>query len=185
MMTLKPTAGADFPLIMVKTIDDRDVPLVDVNADAAAQKEDADSWTLVVIYRGQHCPICTNFLNALDTLYGRFLGIKTKVVAVSADSKAQLLKNMDNDLQVSFPVYYGLQLEDMKRLGVYISEPRDESETDHLFSEPALFVVNHKHQIQLVDIASGPFARPNLDQLLEGLSFARDNRYPIRGTHMS
>lgn len=182
MSATKPQAGSVFPPIKVRTLDDQDRILGEVGNDPAGKKRASDHWILIVIYRGQHCPICTNFLNALDSLYGRFLGIKVDVVAVSADSKAQLLKNIDDDLQVSFPVYHSLKLEDIETLGLYISEPMSDKETDHKFAEPALFVLNNKNQIQLVNISSGPFARPNLDQLFEGLAFARDNAYPIRGT---
>ncbi|MDG2609875.1 thioredoxin peroxidase, partial [Vibrio parahaemolyticus] len=69
----------------------------------------------------------------------------------------------------------------------YISEPRSEKETDHLFAEPGLFVVNSKGQVQLVDISNGPFARPDLEVLLSGLAFIRnpENDYPIRGTYQA
>ena len=183
MVTNKPEAGSYFPSIHVKTLDNRDVLLTEPSSDPVLSDKAANHWTLIIVYRGQHCPICTNFLNALDTMSGRFLGIKVDIVAVSADSAEQLQANIDNDLQVTFPLLHGLQVDDMKRLGVYISDPMSNSETDHPFSEPALFVLNEKNQIQLIDIASGPWARPNIDQLFEGLTYARDNHYPIRGKH--
>ncbi|GAA0854417.1 redoxin domain-containing protein [Aliiglaciecola litoralis] len=183
MLATKPEAGSQFPPILVKTLDNRETLLVDVNSDPANSNKNADWWKVVVVYRGQHCPICTNFLNALDSMYGRFQGIKVDIVAVSADSAVQLQENIDNDLQVSFPLFHSLQEADMKTLGLYISDPRSEAETDHAFAEPGLFVLNEKNQMQLIDIASGPFSRPNIDQLYEGLAYARENDYPIRGTH--
>lgn len=187
MNTLKLSSGADFPDILVKTLDDKVVSLVRRTSDVyvESQDENVHVWTLVIVYRGQHCPICTNFLNALDSLAGGFQGIQVNIVAVSADSKEQLQKNIEDDLSVSFPLYHSLALDDMKRLGLYISEPRGDSETDHLFAEPAMFVVNHRNKVQLLNISNGPFARPDVDQLLEGLRYARENEYPIRGTHLS
>ncbi|MGB2079256.1 MAG: peroxiredoxin family protein, partial [Vibrio sp.] len=107
-----------------------------------------------------------------------------EVVAVSADSQAQASAHKE-ELQVSFPIGYGLTLEDMKKLGVYISVPRSEQETDHDFSEPALFIVNEKGQLHVVDIANNPFIRPELEQLTKGLAWIKnpDNNYPIRGTY--
>ncbi|WJG09671.1 redoxin domain-containing protein [Aliiglaciecola sp. LCG003] len=182
-MNSKPVAGSKFPPILVKTLEDTETLLVDVVYDPSEQSSKKGNWTMVVFYRGQHCPICRNFLNALDSLAGGFQGINVDIVAVSGDSKQQLEKNIEDDLDVSFPIYHSLQLAEMKNLGLYISEPVSDSETDHLFNEPALFVLNERNEIQLVDIASGPFSRPNLDQLLQGLTYARENDYPIRGTY--
>ena len=71
-----------------------------------------------------------------------------------------------------------------KKLGLYISKPRSDKETDHNFAEPALFVVNEKNDIHIAEIANAPFVRPDLERLVSGLEFIRnpDNNYPIRGT---
>ena len=105
------------------------------------------------------------------------------MVAVSGDSKAQLDEHLD-DLSITFPIAYGLSQEDMEKLGLYISKPRSDKETDHNFAEPALFVVNEKNDIHIAEIANAPFVRPDLEQLVSGLEFIRnpDNNYPIRGT---
>ena len=72
----------------------------------------------------------------------------------------------------------------MKSLGLYISNPRSEAETDRPFSEPGLFVINASNQVQLIDISNAPFVRPELNAIINGLAFIRnpDNQYPIRGT---
>jgi hypothetical protein len=46
-----------------------------------------------------------------------------------------------------------------------------------------VFVVNGDGNIQILDISNAPFARPDLEGLLNGIKFVRDNDYPIRGTH--
>ena len=73
----------------------------------------------------------------------------------------------------------------MKELGVYISYPRSEKETDHPFAEPGLFVINEKGQVQVVDISNNPFVRPELEELVNGIDWIKnpDNDYPIRGTY--
>ena len=105
------------------------------------------------------------------------------VVAVSGDSKAQLDEHLD-ELSINFPIACGLSQSDMEKLGLYISEPRSEKETDHNFAEPALFVLNSDNEIHIAEIANAPFVRPDLEQLVSGLEFIRnpDNNYPIRGT---
>ncbi|WP_299220768.1 redoxin domain-containing protein [uncultured Psychrobacter sp.] len=139
-------------------------------------------WKLVVIYRGQHCPMCTKYLNELETRKASFYKTGVDIIAVSGDSKEQLESHFD-DIDINFPIAYGLSVEQMKTLGLYISDPRSENETDHPFAEPGIYVVNDKGDIQVVDISNNPFVRPDLEILAEGLAFIRDKDYPIRGTH--
>ena len=83
---------------------------------------------VVVVYRGRHCPLCTKFLNKLAEYRQRLLQVGIDVAAVSADSKEQLQEHL-NRLDVNFPLFYGLTLEQMQDLGLYISVPRSEKET--------------------------------------------------------
>ncbi|MGR5238752.1 peroxiredoxin-like family protein [Vibrio alfacsensis] len=177
MTASKFKAGERFPSISLPTFDGSTIEL-------GKPTENAD-WRLVVVYRGKHCPLCTRYLNELEGLKAKYLEAGVDIVAVSADSKEQVAQHMDQ-LSVSFPIAYGLTVDQMQTLGLYISEPRSEKETDHLFSEPGLFVVNDKGQVQVIDISNGPFARPDLNVLLSGLTFIRnpDNNYPIRGTYL-
>jgi peroxiredoxin len=136
---------------------------------------------MIVIYRGKHCPLCTKQLNALAKMKDKFEDAGVEIAAVSGDSHAQLTEHL-NDLQVNFPLYSGLSLSQMTDLGLYISEPRSDKETDHPFAEPAIFVINEQKQIQIVDKSNAPFSRPDLNDLLSGIKFIRENNYPIRGT---
>ena len=146
-------------------------------------KEEGCDWKMVVVYRGKHCPICTKFLNKLEDYKGRLRELNIDLVAVNGDSQTQVDEHLD-DLSITFPIAYGLSQEDMEKLGLYISKPRSDKETDHNFAEPALFVVNEKNDIHIAEIANAPFVRPDLEQLVSGLEFIRnpDNNYPIRGT---
>lgn len=141
-------------------------------------------WQMVVVYRGRHCPLCTRYLNQLEAYKERFRENGVDLVAVSADSPAQLEAHREK-LEVSFPLYHSLSLEQMETLGVYISVPRSEQETDHNFAEPGLFVVNQEGNLHVVDISNNPFVRPELESLASGLEWIRnpDNNYPIRGTY--
>ena len=103
-------------------------------------KEEGCDWKMVVVYRGKHCPICTKFLNKLEDYKGRLRELNIDLVAVSGDSKAQLDEHLD-DLSITFPIAYGLSQEDMEKLGLYISKPRSDKETDHNFAEPALLSI--------------------------------------------
>ena len=176
MKTEKLHAGAEFPPLSAY---DSDEKLVDISKPAGGS-----DWKMVVVYRGRHCPLCTKFLNGLSGFRQRLLDIGIDVAAVSADSKEQLNEHMER-LDVNFPLFYGLSLEQMQNLGVYISIPRSEKETDHSFAEPGLFVINGSGSVQVVDISNNPFARPDLEVFVSGLEWIRapENNYPIRGTY--
>ena len=172
--TIKLATGEAFPKIEVSLLDGSTVELgkAQTNAD----------WQMVVVYRGKHCPLCLRYLNLLEEHKNALAEIGVSVLAVSADSKEQLTEHMEK-LNISYPIAYGLTETQMKTLGLYISKPRSEQETDHNFSEPALFIINEKGTLQAVDISNAPFLRPELDVIVRGLTFVRSQEnYPIRGT---
>ena len=178
MNTIKLHAGSEFPALPVRASEDG---IVDISKPTG----DAD-WQMVVVYRGRHCPMCTKFLNNLAGYRDRLLGIGIDIAAVSADSKDQLDKHREQ-LDLNFPAFHGLTREQMQQLGLYISIPRSEQETDHDFPEPGLFVINAEGRLQVVDISNNPFARPDLEVFVSGLEWIRspENNYPIRGTFMA
>ena len=174
--TNKLHAGGAFPSIEAKLLNGETVKL--------GSPGNGLDWQMVVVYRGRHCPLCTRYLNQLQGAVESLKSIGVDLIAVSGDSKDQLESHM-SQLDVNFPIAYGLSLEQMKELGVYISDPRSPAETDHPFAEPGLFVVNSEGTIVVVDISNNPFVRPELQTLVNGLAWIRDpnNNYPIRGMH--
>lgn len=173
-------AGTAFPDIKVAIINDE---TLNGEKKSLGIPKSGHDWKLVVVYRGQHCPICTKYLNQLETVKKSFYEAGVDIIAVSADSKAQLESHLEK-IDISFPIAYGLSVEQMNTLGLYISDPRSEKETDHPFAEPATFVINADGNIHIIDISNAPFARPELASLASGVSFIRENDYPIRGTHI-
>ena len=167
-------AGITFP--------DISVTMLNGETKSLGTPENGHDWKLVVVYRGKHCPICTKYLNQLETIKTSFAEAGVDIIAISGDSKEQLEAHLE-ELDIDFPIAYGLTVEQMNTLGLYISEPRSEKVTDHPFAEPATFVINADGNIQIIDISNAPFARPELEGLANGLSFVRKNDYPIRGTH--
>lgn len=141
----------------------------------------ANRWQMLVVYRGKHCPVCRRYLKTLDDLSDQFSALGVEILAVSADPKERVeLEAREEGWR--FPVGYGLSQEQMRSLGLYISEPRSLQETDRPFPEPGLFVVNPEGKVQIVDVSNAPFARPDLNNVLQGLKFIQEKQYPIRGT---
>lgn len=175
MTAKKLLAGQNFPALSVNKIGGGKLGFL-------KPKEGCD-WLMMVVYRGKHCPLCTMYLSTLNELLPQFNELGVDVVAVSADPEEKALSQL-NDLKPNFDVGYGLTIEQMQSLGLYISNPRSEAETDRPFAEPGLFVINASNQLQIIDISNAPFVRPELTSIMRGLTFIRnpENNYPIRGT---
>lgn len=141
-------------------------------------------WQLVVVYRGLHCPLCKKYLARLQELESGFNAQGVDVVAVSGDplTKAQAFAE---EVALTVTVGHDLSVPQMRDLGLYVSDPRSAQETDRPFPEPGLFVINDRGAIQIVDVSNAPFARPDLQSILNGITFIRGNDYPVRGTHVS
>jgi peroxiredoxin len=176
MSNTKIEAGSIFPNVPVTHLDGETIDI--------GQPQGESKWMMAVVYRGRHCPLCTKYLNKLEGFKDRLADIGVDLAAVSGDSKDQLESHLEK-LDVSYPLFYGLTIEQMQRLGLYISIPRSEKETDHPFPEPGVFVINAQGQVQVVDISNNPFVRPELEALVSGLEWIKDpkNDYPIRGTY--
>ncbi|PRW58213.1 thioredoxin peroxidase [Chlorella sorokiniana] len=79
-------------------------------------------------------------------------------------------------------VAYGLNEEQMRRWGLYISRPLGPEESINLFSEPALFLVNPAGLLHVMVYSNASFARPDLKQIAQGIKMVQDRKQPIRGT---
>lgn len=144
-----------------------------------------NDWQMIVVYRGKHCPICTRYLSTLNELLPKFNELGVDVVAVSGDKEERAAIQL-TDMNLDFAVGYDMSIAQMQALGLYISDPRSEQESDRPFAEPGLFIINDQGNIQILDISNAPFARPDLNVILGGIGFVRnpENNYPVRGMHV-
>ena len=141
-----------------------------------------ENWQLIIVYRGLHCPLCKKYLQKLESLKDKFLVKGAEVVAVSGDPKDKAMIMVEST-KLSIPVGYGLSIQQMKKLGLYISNPISPEETDRPFPEPGMFAVNAEGKIHLIDVSNTPFNRSDLSELLETIEWIKENNYPIRGTY--
>ncbi len=176
MNSIKLAAGQVLPDITAAKLGGGEIRL--------ATPAESCKWRVIVVYRGKHCPICTNYLVRLNELLPEFNKIGVDVVAVSADSVEKAQAHI-GEISPDFEVGYGLSVEQMRKLGLYISNPRSAAETDRPFAEPALFAVNKRGELQVIDISNAPFSRPEPASVLMGLKFILNpnNSYPVRGTY--
>lgn len=169
MHSQKMSAGAVFPPLAWDAVGGKRV-------DPAQET----GWRMLVVYRGKHCPLCKAYLNTLNELLAEFRAANIAVSALSADGRDKAEAQVA-ECGWNFPVGYGLSVEQMRQLGLYVSDPRSPQETDRPFAEPGLFVLNPQGQVQIVDVSNAPFARPDLKSLLKGIQFVMSKDYPIRG----
>ena len=128
-----------------------------------------------MIRRGQ-----VYFVN-LNPTHGREQAGRRPVLVVSADPPEKAQANAEEH-GWTFPLACDLSQEQMRTLGLYISEPRSDAETDRPFAEPGAFLTNPEGDLQVVDISNAPWVRADLNALLRASKRIQEVGYPIRGT---
>jgi len=140
-----------------------------------------ETFTMILVYRGYHCPVCKGYLGKLNSLMDLAAENGLGVVAVSMDGAERAAAAKDEWGLDKVDVAYGLTEEKAREWGLFISSSIKEAESD-IFAEPGLFWVTAEGTIYLVDVANMPFARPDLEILIPKAGFASANGYPARGT---
>lgn len=135
---------------------------------------------MLFVYRGKHCPRCKRYLNKLNAVLPAWTEVMD-VLVVSADTREKAQADM-NEFGWDFDLCYGMSEAQMRALGLYVSEPLSEAETTENFAEPGAFAIRPDGTLMLVDISNGPAARPDLEELLDGMIFNITNNRPVRGT---
>ena len=142
--------------------------------------EKADYLTLLVFYRGYHCPVCKSYVPQLNKLVGQFNELGVQVIAASSDSKEKAEKTVQEWDLDKLRVAYGLPIEKAREWGLFISHAIKEEEPE-TFSEPGLFLIKPDKILYAAAIQTMPFTRPNLQELLQTLQYIKQKEYPARG----
>ncbi|MCZ8373871.1 MAG: redoxin domain-containing protein [Beijerinckiaceae bacterium] len=147
--------------------------------------EAPETFTLVVFYRGYHCPICRTQLRELEANLPEFEKRGVSVVAVSSDSGERAAKAKTEWNLPHLRLGYGLDLNMARRWGLYVSAGRGATsigvEEPALFSEPGLFLIRPDHTVYFASVQSMPFARPHFTDILGAIDFVVAKSYPARG----
>ena len=139
------------------------------------------NYTMILFYRGLHCPICKQQLGELEQRLEEFRKLGVETLAISGDSQDRAQTTQQEWKIPNVTIGYGLSVESMRRWGLYVSKGASEKEPP-LFNEPALFLIKPDRTVAYAVINSGPFGRPHLSDVAEGIDFILKNQYPIRGT---
>lgn len=146
-----------------------------------------ERFTLLVFYRGLHCPICAKYLLELGRLLPEYTKRGVDVIALSSDD-AERAKAMADKLKApELKVGHGLPLAEARRWGLYLSTSRGKTsigiEEPARFAEPGVFIVRPDGTLYYGAVQTMPFARPHFDELLAAIDFAIDKDYPARGEY--
>ncbi|MGO9905328.1 MAG: peroxiredoxin-like family protein [Solirubrobacteraceae bacterium] len=139
-----------------------------------------DGYTMVVFFRGLHCPVCRAQLSELNRRLDDLTDQGIEVIAVSGESRERTEQLASEWKLDRLPVGYGLTEEQMRSWGLFVSHGISDDEPA-VFSEPGLFLIASDGTVYYESILSMPVGRPRLDDLLGGLKWWREHNYPARG----
>ncbi|MEO9821744.1 MAG: peroxiredoxin-like family protein [Paracoccaceae bacterium] len=148
--------------------------------DLASEKP--ENFTMVLFYRGYHCPVCKNYLGGLVEALKEYEAAGFNVVVASMNTEELAQKSVDEWGLGDVRVGHSLTVDQAKDWGLWISKAFKDVEAD-LFTEPGLFWIRPDGKLYLADISNMPWARPDLKMLLSKVGYALENNYPARGTY--
>ena len=143
------------------------------------------NFSLIVVYRGLHCPICRGYLKELQSLLDEFKARGVNVVALSTDDDERARTAYEQWGLAGLPLGYGLSIATARAWGLFISTSRGVTsigiEEPALFAEPAIFLVRADRTLYAAAVSTMPFARPHFKDVLMALDYVINNDYPARG----
>ncbi len=164
------------------------VPALEVetlNGNWSLSAQNPDNFTMVVFYRGRHCPICSKYIAELDKLVGDFADIGVSVLALSSDGAERAAQAKQDWGLSNLEIGYGVSVEQAREWGLHRSAGRGKTsigiEEPGEFSEPGLFIVGTDNKLYWAQISTMPFARPHFREIIGALKFALEKNYPARG----
>ncbi len=144
-----------------------------------------ERFTLIVFYRGLHCPICRRYLSELVKLEGDFRARGVEAIAISSDTEDRARSAATEWQLGNLAVGYGLDLGVARTWGLFISSGRGKTsagvDEPAQFSEPGLFLVRADGTLYWSAIQTMPFARPRFEDMLSAVDVVIARDYPARG----
>ena len=164
------------------------VPALDIETlqgawSLSAQKP--ENFTMIVFYRGLHCPICSKYIGELDKLSAEFDAMGVSILALSGDSRERAEQTAKDWNLQAISLGYGVTTEQARDWGLHRSAGRGLTsigiEEPAEFSEPGLFIVRPDGTLYWSQLSTMPFARPHFREVIGALKFAMEKDYPARG----
>lgn len=138
------------------------------------------TFTMVVVYRSLHCPLCKRYLGEIEARLPEFESRGVEVVAVSVDTAERAARAKDEWGLKHLRIGHSLSIPAARAWNLYISRAQKDTEPPE-FTEPGLFLVLPDGMLYMASISSTPWIRPSLDQVLGAIDSFIANRPPARG----
>ena len=172
------------PLMPRKPVPALSLPLVGGGTWSLADQS-PDHFTMIVFYRGLHCPVCSTYLGDLNRKAGQFAERGTGILVASSDDGERAAEAKETWGLDGLDMAYGLPLGEAGKWGLYVSSGIGKTsigiEEPAQFAEPGLFLVRPDGTLYFGAVQTMPFARPAFGDILKALDFAIARDYPARG----
>ena len=137
-------------------------------------------FTIVVFFRGLHCPVCRAQLSELERRLSDLEERGIDLIVVSGETLERTTTLAHEWGLERLPLAYGLTEEQMRGWGLFISHGINDGEP-RLFNEPGLFLISPDQTVYYESVLSMPVGRPRLEDLLAGIDYWTTHDYPARG----
>lgn len=142
--------------------------------------ERPDNFTMIVFYRGLHCPYCKAYLEEINSKIYKLRDNGINVICISANSGRVAEDTVTKWEIEKLVIGHSLSIETARKWDLYISRGINKKEPEYFF-EPAIFLVRPDNTLYAANIQSMPFARPSIDDIIKSTDYILDNDYPARG----
>lgn len=147
--------------------------------------EAPERFTMIVFYRGLHCPICGRYLSELEGLLPEFGKRGVSVILASSDAKDRAEQAKMAWGLPDARLGYGLAIDRAREWGLYVSTSNGKTsagiEEPAQFNEPGLFLVRPDRRLSWGTTSTMLFARPHFNEVLQSVDFVIAKNYPARG----
>ena len=147
--------------------------------------QNPERFTMVVFYRGLHCPVCQRYTSELNGMLADFDKRGVSTVVASTDSQERAAEAKAQWGLPNLTVGYGLSIDKAREWGLYVSTGRGKTsagiEEPPLFAEPGIFLVKPDATLYWASVSTMPFARPHFTDIAGAIDFAVSKNYPARG----
>ena len=158
---------------------DLSFPLLDGNQWKLEQQK-PENFTLLIFYRGLHCPICKKYLQQLQELLPQFEERGVDVVAVSMDTEKRARLSRQKWELPNLTLGYELTESTVRKWALYLSAGVKDGEPN-VFSEPGLFLIDKNNHLYYSATNSNPWGRPYLPTFVKAVDYIVQSGYPARG----
>ena len=148
-------------------------------------EQSPEHFTLIVFYRGWHCPICGPYLRDLDRKSSDFSERGVDVIAISSDDETRARTAKEKWKLKTLTIGYGVSIEQGRQWGLFVSSGIGKTsvgvEEPDLFFEPGVFLIRADGALYFSTVQTMPFARPSFTDILQALDVIIPRNYPARG----